>query len=62
MSYLQRLSYENWREKCVYDYFNMVIRYVSLAELPRYLKLARYARPKEKAMMVLRYFKRRIFS
>ncbi len=61
-SCLQRLTYEDWREKCVYDYFNMIIRYVSLAELPHYLRLARYATPKEKAMMVLRYFKRRIFS
>ena len=45
--------------KCIYDYFNLVIRWVSLNELPSYLRLCRLAKPKDKIMMLLRWVKHR---
>lgn len=47
-------------KKCVYDYFNLVIRNVRLRDLPSYLRRCRLANRKDKLMMVLRWFKRRI--
>lgn len=58
---LEDLTLEGWREKCIYDYFNQVIRYVAPKDLFSYLARTKYARPKDKVMMVLRYIKRRIF-
>lgn len=46
--------------KVVYDYFNLVIRFVPLTKLLEYLNLCRLATPKDKFMMVLRWIKRRI--
>ena len=48
--------------KVVYDYFNLVIRFVSATKLPEYLKLCRLATPKDKLMMSLRWIKRRILQ
>lgn len=49
-------------DKCVYDYFNLVVRWVALKDLPEYLKLCRLAYPKDKLLMLLRWFKRRIWK
>ena len=46
--------------KVVYDYFNLVIRFVPATKLPEYLKLCRLASPTDKLMMILRWIKRRI--
>lgn len=48
-------------KKCVYDYFNLVIRWVPFKDLS-YLRYCRLARPSDKIMMVLRWFKRRIID
>lgn len=53
--YAQRLH-----GKCVYDYFNLVVKSVSLRQLPGKLKHCVHASPREKFMMALRWFKRRI--
>ena len=45
--------------KVVYDYFNLVIKYLSFYQLPAYLRLCRLAHPKDKLMMVLRWMKRK---
>lgn len=47
-------------KKCIYDYFNLVIVNVPIANLPQYLKLCRLANFKEKCIMVLRWCKRRL--
>ena len=47
-------------KKCVYDYFNLVIKYLPLRQLFPYLKLCRLANIKDKVMMTLRWIKRRI--
>ena len=44
----------------VYDYFNLVIRFVPVTKLPEYLKLCRIATAKDKFMMVLRWIKRKL--
>lgn len=49
-------------KKCVYDYFNLVIKYLPAKDLPSYLKLCRLADRKDKLMMVLRWIKRRIWN
>lgn len=48
---------EYLHKKCVYDYFNLVIRWVPFKNL-LYLKYCRLARLSDKIMMVLRWFKR----
>lgn len=55
--YLKQLTRQDWQEKCVYDYYNMVLRHIPLTQLPSYLKLARLASTKEKVTMVLRRLK-----
>ena len=45
-------------KKCVYDYFNLVIKYLPFKQLIPYLRLCRLASPKDKLMMVLRRIKR----
>lgn len=47
-------------DKCVYDYFNLVIQYIPLNRLFEYLRLCTLASPKDKLMMVLRWAKRKI--
>lgn len=48
-------------KKCVYDYFNLVIKYLPAKELVPYLRLCRLADWKDKIMMTLRWIKRRIW-
>lgn len=47
-------------KKCVYDYFNLVIRHLPLSQLFPDLKLCRLASFKDKVMMTLRWGKRKI--
>jgi glycosyltransferase involved in cell wall biosynthesis len=48
-------------KKCVYDYFNLVIKYLPFRQLFPYLKLCRLANLKDKVMMTLRWIKRKIW-
>lgn len=57
MKYSERLH-----GKCVYDYFNLVIKNVSLRQLPGKLKACVHASAFEKMLMVLRWTKRRLIS
>jgi len=50
---------EHLRKKCVYDYFNLVIKYLPASKL-NYLKYCRLATPKDKIMMTLRWIKKSI--
>lgn len=45
-------------DKCVYDYFNLVVKNVSFSNLPGKLSRCVLASPWEKMMMVLRWVKR----
>lgn len=47
--------------KCIYDYFNLVIRYVPLKSLQEYLNQCELASPRERFMMVFRWIKSRAF-
>ena len=47
-------------DKCVYDYFNLVIKNVPFSDLSDYLKLCKLASNKDKLMMFLRWIKNRI--
>lgn len=47
-------------DKCVYDYFNLVIQYIPLNRLSEYLRLCPLASLKDKLMMVLRWVKRKV--
>ena len=49
-------------KKCVYDYFNLVIKHLRFGDLFPYLKLCRLANGKDKLMMILRWCKRRCFD
>ena len=49
-------------KKCIYDYFNLVIKYLPAADLLAYLKLCRRATVKNKFIMILRWLKRRFVS
>ena len=49
-------------KKCVYDYFNQVVKFVPIEELLSYLKLCCLARPGDKVMMILRWIKVRVFK
>ena len=48
------------QKKCVYDYFNLVIKYLPLHQLFPHLKLCRLACLKDKTMMTLRWIKKRV--
>ena len=48
------------QKKCVYDYYNLVIKYLPFNKLPSYLKCCRLASPKDKGMMLLRWMKNHI--
>ena len=47
-------------KKCVYDYFNLVVKYLPINDLFPFLRLCRLANQKDKLMMILRWIKRRI--
>ena len=55
-------SIDYLHKKVVFDYFNLVIRFVPATKLPEYLRLCRMATPKDKFMMVLRWIKRKIWA
>lgn len=48
--------------KVVYEYFNLVLNLLPFRKLPGHLRCCRLATPKDKAMMVLRWFKRRTWD
>lgn len=48
-------------KKCVYDYFNLVIKFLPFSSIPSYLRHCRRATSKDKVMMTLRWFKHRLF-
>ena len=47
-------------DKCVYDYFNLVIRFLPWNKLREYLPLCTLANPMDRLMMVMRWVKRRV--
>lgn len=48
-------------KKCIYEYFNLVIKYVSFKDLFPYLKLCRLATFQDKTMIFLRWIKSHLF-
>ena len=50
------------QKKCIYEYFNLVIKYVSFKELFSYLDLCRLASFKDKVMIFLRWIKSKLNS
>lgn len=48
--------------KCLYDYFNQVIKFVPLPELMHYVSACELADPFEKFIFVLRWLKKKIFG
>jgi len=52
---------EYLHKKCVYDYFNLVIKYLPFLKL-NYLRYCRLANFKDKILMALRWIKRRIYG
>lgn len=55
-------SPEYLHRKVVFDYFNLVIRYVPAKQLYDYLQLCRLATSKDKIIMILRWIKRRLWQ
>lgn len=55
-------SQEYLHRKVVFDYFNLVIRYVPAKQLYDYLQLCRLATSKDKIIMILRWIKRRLWQ
>ena len=47
-------------KKCIYDYFNLVIKYLPLRHVFPYIKNCRLANRKDKVMMVFRWIKNRL--
>jgi glycosyltransferase involved in cell wall biosynthesis len=47
-------------KKCIYDYFNLVIKHLPAGKISEYLKYCRLASRTDKAMMVLRWLKNAI--
>lgn len=47
-------------QKCIYDYFNLVIKFLPLKDLASHLKLCRLANGRDKALMLLRWIKNRL--
>lgn len=58
LDYITR-SQKFLHKKCVYDYFNQVIRYSPFSQLFKYLKLCTKASAMEKAVMAARWFKQK---
>lgn len=51
------VNHDYLHRKCVYDYFNLVIKHLPLKELPQFLPLCRRATTKDKVVMILRWLK-----
>ena len=49
-------------KKCVYDYFNLVIKHLPAKDLFPFVKLCRLANPKDKIIMTLRWIKRKTWD
>jgi len=47
-------------QKCIYDYFNQVIKFVRLRDLPDYLLGCTLSSPAEKGIMLARWLKRKL--
>lgn len=60
--YYQVKNPEYLRRKAVYDYFNLVIRFLPASALPEYLKFCRLATPLDRFMMILRWVRVRIWT
>ena len=56
------VNHDYLHKKCIYDYFNLVIKYLPMASLPSYLKLCRRASSKDKMIMLLRWLKNSFVS
>lgn len=50
------------QKKCIYEYFNLVIKYVPFKDLFSYLNLCRLATFKDKVMIFLRWIKKSLFK
>ena len=60
--YYSILNEKYLHDKCVYDYFNHVIRYVAFGELHYYIKFCKLATVTDKLKMYLRWIKRNMLS
>lgn len=56
------VNHDYLHKKCIYDYFNLVIKYLPMANLPSYLKLCKHASNKDKMIMLLRWLKNSFVS
>lgn len=52
-------NYRYLQAKCIYDYFNLVIKFVPLKSLPEFLSCCKLASGLDKSKMVLRWIKRK---
>lgn len=48
--------------KVIFEYFNLVIKYLPFNKIPEYLKFCRLATTRDKAMIVLRWIKNRVWT
>ncbi len=51
------VNHDYLHKKCIYDYFNLVIKYLPAYRIHSYLKLCRRATAKDKVIMTLRWIK-----
>lgn len=56
------VNHDYLHKKCIYDYFNLVVKHLPAKRIPAYLSLCRSATAKDKAMMTLRWIKHRILD
>lgn len=54
------VNHDYLHKKCIYDYFNLVLKYLPAKNLPAYLKLCRRATFTDKIIMTLRWIKHKI--
>jgi hypothetical protein len=59
-AYYSVMNPDYLHRKVVYEYFNLILNKVPLKQVPHLLRRCRLATPKDKLMMVLRWFKRRL--
>ena len=56
------VNHDYLHKKCIYDYFNLVIKYLPAHQVIPYLRRCRLATDKDKAMMTLRWIKRKLWN
>lgn len=56
------VNHDYLHKKCIYDYFNLVIKYLPAHQVTPYLRRCRLAKGKDKAMMALRWIKRKLWN